>query len=302
LLAFMAGQALKGSFWLALVLILCPFVAAQDESNVSTTIPDVEIPEYDSVTSQDTDIDATERLDLLSATWGEPPRVSRCPVQQTADITSEDGKIQIDIPYVADKQFSLIETPLSVGDLSKYEGIEMQFATRGLTDFKVRLQDDKPYTRFIAAVTVSRDGEHTLWLTWADFHGEEMGRASIKPCTEEEPCGVVAAENISALALLVPIPEDNETWSASFTLHALTADILTSATPSEEGTGEPSEEGTGEASQPSTQVRPSSEAEVINFQDEDQVSMSFACVHQHGWIAWILASSSMFGHLSIFLE
>eukprot|EP00441_Pelagodinium_beii_P043368 CAMPEP_0197651520 /NCGR_PEP_ID=MMETSP1338-20131121/32938_1 /TAXON_ID=43686 ORGANISM="Pelagodinium beii, Strain RCC1491" /NCGR_SAMPLE_ID=MMETSP1338 /ASSEMBLY_ACC=CAM_ASM_000754 /LENGTH=287 /DNA_ID=CAMNT_0043226181 /DNA_START=55 /DNA_END=918 /DNA_ORIENTATION=+ len=279
--------------WLALAGVVC--VDATESANATNgTIPEVVLPDWEVVTSQDEDVDAAERLDVLNETWTTPFRVLNCPVQQTSNVTAaEGGGIQISTPYGTGKLYTLVESSLSGSDLAKYDGIEMHFTTSGLTQFKIRIQDDAAgmMTRFIAAIGVDGDGLHTLWLKWSDFHGEKMERAGIDPCTLEDSCGGVAPEAISALGLLLPIP-DNETWSGSFTLHSLTADILARATTSMGQTGSPN----------SARVKPSSDAEAVNFADEE-FSVAASAHSNYGCTFWRLACSFMYLTLTcIFLD
>merc|ERR1712176_1254128 len=103
----------------------------------------------------------------------------------------------------------------------------MNFSTKGLTKFKIRLHDGRNTVRFIAIIRLNSDGMHNLWLKWNDFHGEEMhrDRTGITPCEDDDPCRNVNAGNISLMALIVPI-QRKSAWSGTFTLHSVAAGVL----------------------------------------------------------------------------
>ena len=145
------------------------------------------------------------------------------------------------------------QAAISAG-LAKYDGLEMAFSSSKVQHFKVRLADDRADARFIAAVKVNGDGEHNLWLKWSDFHGEELMMRGIKPCSDTAPCRNINHGNINSVAILIPMRQDQAYEESTFTVKKVTLDLLARG---------------GQDSTQSTEVRPSSEAEEIRFEDPD---------------------------------
>lgn len=251
------------SFRLALVGIIWAIAHGQNMA-----------PSYDEVDSQDQQVNAAERLSVFEASsWAVPARVARCPVHQTASASvNGEGGLEMDTDFVASKMYSILEGPVPQAainsGLAKYDGIEMAFANSKLQHFKVRLSDDHADVRFIAAVKANSDGEHILWLKWSDFHGEELMQGGIKPCTEEAPCRNISHGSITSIAILIPMEQDEAYVASKFTIHNLTLDVLASGS----GTG-------------STEVRPPSEAEEINFGDPDVTAAISSAQSQGAFMA-----------------
>ena len=152
----------------------------------------LDIPEWDEVTSQDENVSADEKLDVLNASsWAIPDRVVRCPVHEPAALNVAAGHVEMDTVFNESMMYSLVEgmlpTAAASADLARYDGLEMHFFNTKVSHFKIRL-NDRQDVRFIAAVKVDNDGEHNLWLKWSDFHGEEIMMRGIRPCSESSDC------------------------------------------------------------------------------------------------------------------
>ena len=263
------------AFLLRSALLCLGFVPSFGQS--STSSPQVSLPEWDEVTAQDQQVDASEKLSIFNAsTWAVPARVARCPVHQTASVSVVRGSVEMDTAFNMTKMFSILEGTLPqaalTSGLAKYDGLEMAFSNSKLQHFKVRLSDDRTDVRFIAAVKVNNDGDHNLWLKWSDFHGEELMMGGIRPCAEDAQCRSINHQSISSVAILIPMVQDGAYDASKLTIQTMTLDVL--------ATG-------GQNSTESTEVKPSSEAEEIRFENPDMLAMGSA--HNYGlWFGAVI--------------
>jgi len=214
----------------------------------------VSIPEWDEVTTQDENVSAVEKMNVLEASsWAVPGRVARCPVHLPPTINIVDNTVQMDTTFNESTMYSIVEGTLPSAavnhGLSGYDGLEIAFSNTKVRHFKVRLNDTRQDARFIAAVRVLSDGPHNLWLKWSDFHGEELVMQGIRPCAETATCFTITPSSISHIAILLPI-EDAEA-PAKFTVERMTLDVLARG---------------GANDTNSATIRPSSDAEEIRFE------------------------------------